>query len=1207
MGMIEDAIASKVLDSLFEKCKSFLKSQTFYQDATKTVSIDSTYGDFKTIIEKAYHNAASIPYLTDVPQKELRDSLLQNIEVISEWLYSYEMPAFDSSKIRPSDYSYRDKINTFFTSIHNYISENRDQYNSFTAKQLKESIGHIKSSLNSHISESRASFEKITVKQDQLLSILQNDNKTDPNWSYSTALSEIENDIDSRNFNKAKANLSFIERQIVNNNNHEECSKFYELYTNLLLATERPQNAAIPYLEKLIAFTTDASKRKKQTILLKILKHQYEDALACLETLLPDVTIQKDRHYLYELKINALFLARKSDEAEIFINSLKEEYADSLVYKVRLLNTQGRYFEAKQIISENADFFEASYAKRILRMETFGYACTQKYHDKGCCMELKKEATNLASDCKFLLEEVQDDSAAKEIILISQALLYRIVSKNKESMETFQQLKDLHSENPNFLRNYPLEIIINNGDLQEALVYFRKFLQQYSDDYFIQEVYFDTLIRVNTKEAIEELKKYPIEEKTLHIRLKLVSAYTEISDFGMAEKEMESLEKIFPNNYAIYMTKGDLAQRKNKYAESSGALLKALDLVSDENHRLILIQRLARLQLTNTDLCTKDNVKNLIALFETIKNNYELFAMFGNEYVYCFIVLNEIITANSKIQEIREYGLLNENILRKEIWCNFTTQNYQKAIELSEELKSMGVEYNETDNKIIRWSLSEVGETEKFKASIDYCTSSCNSEQEFVLLYQKTRNLGLIEKSIEIAHKGYLKYPDSIMMMELFFGSILGYSNTISNNEISEAFLECRDKYLKIDKNKRNFKEFYIPENATGEQILEILNSMIPKQKPIDYIKILDDCKFSLSFLTMAKFNYLYIWKSCQIIDDMNNYISNGNITDIINTANAISSISEIVIDLPSLVTCAYLDILDLLESQFSKIYILQESINEIEKIISNKDNLSTNDFYNCLYHLNGNKYPECDNLSASIDIENLAIRIKQFIKSSKVKKMGRQLHPKYPFPNVLDTLFAKANLINTETIRFAYESNISVMLEGYTYKLLLNEFDNKSIIFSIENFLYRLLYDKKISFIKFCLCIEKLIISKYVSVPINYQILYRLFVYNGYLTTKNLEKMFDLFSDPRIYNPKWIAEQLFCFLLLIWNDSIPHKSKKEITLKVFYALIKRKDIPIGYLKTYARAIFKLIKTNQFAYEFKMFFQENNIKLKNFFDETNVK
>ena len=109
------------------------------------------------------------------------------------------------------------------------------------------------------------------------------------------------------------------------------------------------------------------------------------------------------------------------------------------------------------------------------------------------------------------------------------------------------------------------------------------------------------------------MKKYPIEEKTLHIRLKLVSAYTEISDFDMAEKEMESLEKLYPNNYAIYMTKGYLAQRKNKYAESSEALLKALDLVSDENHRLILIQRLARLQLTNTDLCTKDNVKNLSA------------------------------------------------------------------------------------------------------------------------------------------------------------------------------------------------------------------------------------------------------------------------------------------------------------------------------------------------------------------------------------------------------------------------------------------------------------------------------------------------------------------------------------------------------------------------------------------------------------------
>lgn len=1205
MGIIKDKfvdkVISKILDFLFKKCKSFLKNKPFYQNLTKTISIDSTCDDFKSIVEKAYHNAASMDYLKDVPQKELRDSLLLNIEVISEWLYSFEMPSFDNSKIRPSNYDYLNETNAFFKSIHNYISEHRDQYNSFTEKQIKESIGNIDTSLNNHISESRTYSEKIIANQNQMLSLLQSDNKISPNWSFSTALNEIEKDIDSRNFNKAKANLGLIEKQIVNNNNQEECKKFYELYTNLLLATTRPQDAAIPYLEKLISLTNDSYKQKKREVLLMILERQYETALECIETLLSEVTIQEDENYLYELKINVLLLTGKNDEAENFINSLRDEYEDSLVYKVRLLNSQGRYFEAQQIINEKADFFKTSYAKRMIRIETLGYAYTQKYHDEGCCMALKKEANALISDCKFLLKEVQDDSMAKEIILISQALLYRIVGKNKDSLDTFMQLKNFNSENPNFLRNYPLEIIMNNGDLQEALNYFGKFLKQYPDDYFIQEAYFDTLIRVDTKEAIKELEKYPIEDKTLHIKIRLVRAYTEISDFDMAEKAITELEEKFPNNYAIYMTKGDLAQRKSKYAEASKEYLKALNLVSDENYRLILIQRLSRLQLTY--LRTEENVKNLITLFETIKNEYELFAMFGNEYVCCFIILNEPIIANLKIQKIREYGLLNANILRKEIWCNFTTQNYQKAIELSDELKRMGEEYDETDNKIIRWSQLELGETEKFCASIDYCINSYKSEQEIALLYQKTKKLGLIEKSIEIAHKGYLKYPNSIMMMELFLSSILGYSNMISNDEILKDALECRDKYFRIDRSKRNFKEFYIPKNVTGEQIFEMLNSIIPKSNPIDYIKILDSHKLSLSLLSMTKFNYLYIWKSCQIIDGMYNYISNGDVTDIVKTANIINSISEILIDLPSLVTCAYLDILDLLESQFSKIYILQESINEIEKIIYSKDNPLENDFYACIYRLNGNKYPVDIDVFANIDIENLAIKIKQFMKSSKVIKKGRQLHPKKIFPESLDSLFSKANFIGTETIRYAFESNISVMLEGYTYKLLLNEFDSGLATFSIENLLYRLLYDKKISFIKFCLCIEKLVVSKYVCMTINHQILYRLFVYNGYLPTKSFDKILDMFSNPRIYNPQWVTVQLFCFLLSIWNDGIPYENKKEITLRVFYTLIKRKDIPFGYLELYAKALFRLIKTNQFIYEFKVFLQENNIKIKNFFDE----
>lgn len=59
LDTLKDFLSAEVLETLFKKCKSFLKSRMLIQESLRTINFDSDCDDFKKLIEDAFKVAAS--------------------------------------------------------------------------------------------------------------------------------------------------------------------------------------------------------------------------------------------------------------------------------------------------------------------------------------------------------------------------------------------------------------------------------------------------------------------------------------------------------------------------------------------------------------------------------------------------------------------------------------------------------------------------------------------------------------------------------------------------------------------------------------------------------------------------------------------------------------------------------------------------------------------------------------------------------------------------------------------------------------------------------------------------------------------------------------------------------------------------------------------------------------------------------------------
>lgn len=1044
--ILSDFLISKLCDTLFQKAVSFIKRNPIYQNYSKTIDIASTHKDFCDIIESAYKKAMSSPLISKVPKKILKQSVLSNNKIITNWLYSPQNVQFSSEDITIPNYDYEKQIISFLNSIHSYILGHRNDYISFSSGQLQSLALGIQNTLDQNKIYLDNQFQAI----ENHFQILENRGEIKKSWPCNETLQEIEKEFKLRNYQVVITKLDTIKPIIETNNNIEETEKFYELCTNYFLTTDKTQESAIPYFEKLIENTRDPLKLKKRNLSLLFIKKDFSKVIQIADSEMNKILNENDRVFFVDLKFKALYRLGNQESYKAYLETISDIYPDYLLWKVRCFDCDGNYSNAKKIIDSNQEYFENNYERRIAKVETLGYFYADEYSKIGGTIDHFSVVPHIIEECDILLKEAGEDIIIKETILVAKALLARVINDDENCMKSFSELKRINSKHPNFLRIYPLELLRYNAENNkiEALQYMKEFLSYYPDDIKIQVIYFDVLISVDPEEALKELLQITNRKENLIVVIRVVYAYLKNLDYPNAEHYLNNLKNEYPEEYPVLLAEGDLLSRKGKNEEALFVYNKANSLNIDDSSKLVLIQKITRILLTNP---SKESVYKTIDLFDSIQNRYELYNLFGHEYIYCFLYLQDWIKAEEKIQESRNLKIITNELIHDEIWCNFTCRNYQKVLTLFDELKTLHFSINENDKKILMWSSFELGEVERLEQSIDYLPP-CNTVQEFLYTYQRLRALGLFDKAIEIAHEAYLRFPKEIPILEMFWSSIHTSGKTDIPSDILEDLKICEKYYFSLPENKRNFKLIQIPQNATGKEILKALESALPKQNEFDYVGFINKNHLHISFLVNSGFDYFSLWKASQVIKGFKIYISSGDLNKERQVNSDIQTAKKVIFDLPSLISCAYLNLLEYLPHVFESILITQDTLSEIQKVILSQNDPLSENWGRCIYRINGNKYPE-----TKIDFSNipqLAKKIKKFIDDNNIIVIGQELIPQKKMPDKLENVLKQANLLEYQTIKYAYESDSSLSLESSLLKDLLLEFPNSPKTFSVENIL---------------------------------------------------------------------------------------------------------------------------------------------------------
>ena len=469
---------------------------------------------------------------------------------------------------------------------------------------------------------------------------------------------------------------------------------------------------------------------------------------------------------------------------------------------------------------------------------------------------------------------------------------------------------------------------------------------------------------------------------------------------------------------------------------------------------------------------------------------------------------------------MEEYNLITNDILRLDMSCQFHSKNYEKAIEIYNSLKT-NVQILPEDRKIYFYSLYYLGKRNALIEAIDIMPKPSNPN-EYIAQSQTIRNLGVFEKAIKIAHDAYVKYPDNQYVAENFIQMIFTRGMEQIDDNILNDFCKCRDIYFANPNSTHSFKVIQLPTDAKGEDILRILNDNLPKQKKIDYLNFLNEHHFHISILA-KKFNYFFMWKNVIELPQYKIFLSNCSVPDLKRQYDNISE-KEVIIDLPSLITCAYLDILQYLARFFTKIFISQDSINVLERAKNSQYNVYAENYTSGLYQLNNYSYPakEFD----YSDLDEYLNRIDRFRENDNVRVVGSQLDPKSQPPENLVHFLEKAKLLETSDILYACSSSIQIMLESHAMRAAMKELASVVIPFEVEAILAKLLNLKKITVESYFTAIYKLLKAKYYCVFFDFNFIIYYLEKNNYSDSEETDFLKSIFVSDA-YIKDWTASIL--------------------------------------------------------------------------------
>lgn len=1128
MDVILAKIIDEALSSVFEKVKTNTLNSKFYTKITGTIKTDFSNNDINIIIKSAFDITKKNDYYKELTNDELRLLIIDNIELVYSWIISDE--DFDSSLIVIQGEENKKKQIAFMKAIYHFIQYNRISYSAISHERIISKIDNLAYQSNDIVKR----LEEIT---------------TNTNWSFASELNSIENKIKEKLLRDAISQLEALKTKLLQSKNEDEIEKYYQLYTEVYLVNSDTQENAIPYLKELITYTKDDFLKWYRIGLEKLLSKNFPGVKDKLEEKkINEIKSHKQKQLYCELKINYLMLTQQTAELESFLNSFKYEIDDYNNWILSLYVAQGRYSDAVKLIAnlEENGIIKLKNRTLILQAKTFYFITSIQFegHTKTIQTELAKINEEIISESK----NTNDDLSSKRNLLILQGMILQNTNKIEKSYDVFEEVEKYGKcDDPNYLRNYSMVLMLLKK-FEKALDISKRALQILPDDLLCMEVYYSVLIESNPKEAEKELLNLKENEDTLDIKLKLITVLIKLEKVKSAREKLFEFEKKYPDNTEILFQKAEFDYLDRNYNLAFENYKTVFINNSIPMVKLNAAKRMLQIGLTLRDLKLLTEALNQIGTI-----NYEYLLVMGYEIIYSLILIGKINKAHSFVKMMEEYELVNNSILRLDMSCYFHSKNYEKAISIYEKLKIVD-KVDANDLNIYLFSLYNLGKREQLLEAIELMPKPV-TVSEFIIQSQTIRNIGIFKKAISLSREGYKKFPDNIQIMENFITMILSRGPEEIDNDILNDFYRCRDSYFSIkDKNKR-IKEIQIPSNADGKEILKVLEENIPQTEKINYLDFLNDNHLHISILS-GKYNYFFLWKNALELPQYKIFISDCSINDLQNQYKNITN-NDLIIDLPSLITCAYLNILQHVSNYFKNVYISQDSISVLERAKNSQFNNFAEDCTSGLYELNNYKYPNFQ-INYSDLLEYLK-RIDDFRNNSNVHTVGIQLEPKNQMPEELKSFLEKSELLESNDITYAHTSNIQLMLESAVYRIVLKDFTPSLNCFEIESLLYKFLMEKKIPISRYFEAIYSLIKVNYYCIYFNHTFLTYYFKKSNYSDsdeTNFLQQV--LISDA--YIKDWVA--LLITNLVIYTVLSNSQDLAAITfvLKWIIKILKKRE-----------------------------------------------
>lgn len=1134
---IADVFFSLFLSSKIGTVKDKMLNSSSFARIIGSIKFDSSDNDTNKIVKDAFDDSKKSRYFKNIDNDGLRLLVSDNKDVINDWIVGDSN--FNSNLLKFQNDEHKKKHYAFMRSIYKFIKTHKNEYLSISTRRIESKIDAV-----------QVQNDNVINKVDEI--------KTKLEWSFSKELNEIEDKIKKRDFKDAISNLRFIETKIIQSRNDDEIEKFYQLYSNVYLMDFENQSKALPYIKELISYTKDSFLKWYRSALYSLIDKNLDDVKNLLtEQNLENLNTGEKRLFL-KIKINYLMITQRFSDLETFLNFQKDFIENYLIWCVKLYLYQGLYEKAVQQITLLKDSEISDFQDKVTVLSVKVFWAVTKIQEQGYSDEILRTLNVTLCDIKNEFNIVSEDVSSKKTLLMLKGMILQNIHREHEAYVAYQQIEALGgSDNPNFLRNYAI-ILVFERNYEKSFEYIKKTLDIIPNDVLCLEMYFSVLCELNPARAENELLTFNETEETLGIKLKLIFALIKQNKIKSAEEKLNEFETKYPNNAKVLFEKGEFAYFK-KNCEDAFKFFKAFASCNPEIKTLLYAEkRLLQIGLSEWNLGYLADALSIIGDI-----TYPHLSDMGYEIIYALILHGNIEQAHSLVKRMRTYDLITKDILRLDMSCYFYSRNYEKAIEIYNQLKEQNAILSE-DQKLYLFSLYYLGRRDLLLEAIDIMPEP-TSPDELIAQSQTIRNLGVFEKAIKLARDGYRKYPNNQGIMENFIQMVLMRNYDQIDDDIINDFCVCRDSYFANPNDNQNFKMLKIPTDAKGEDILKILEDNLPRQNKIDYLKFLDTNYLHISILS-HKFNYFFMWKNIIELPQYKIYISDCSIMDLRNQYGRITE-NAVIIDLPSLITCAYLDILQYVALYFEQICISQDSIEILEKVKNSKNNISAESYDASLYQLNNYSYPKY-RIDYS-DLDNYIERIDIFRECNNVHVVGQQLEPTHRPPQKLIEFFQKTKLLESNDILYACSSDMQIMLESYVNRVAVKTLEPNVCCFEVETLLMKLLNQNKISEECYFESIFKLLKAKYYCIFFNESFLIYYMKKNNYSNSEETDFLKNLFVSAA-YKKDWTAIVLVNFIVTVslietndenairfsleWVNSIM-KERKEFSDKERYLL----------------------------------------------------